>query len=86
MSANFPQTYNLARAVTPSDTVNFAQQVGLPDASALYIGGAGVVAAVLPDDSVVNFTCVAAQLLPVHMKRVNSTNTTATLLVALYCV
>jgi len=40
--------------------------------------------AVLQDDSTVNFTCVAGQVLPIRAKRVNSTTTSATLMVALY--
>lgn len=71
--------------ITKSDTVNFvAQGTADPCCSAIYVGGAGVVAVVFQDGSVVNFTCVAAQILPVKAKRVNSTNTTATGIVALY--
>lgn len=72
--------YNKSVAITPSDTVDFAG--GLT--TGIYVGGAGVVAVVFQDDSVVNFTCVAGQILPVRAKRVNNTSTTATLLVALY--
>lgn len=68
-----------AAAVTPSDTVNFAR------AGWVFVGGAGVVAAV-PDqqDTAVNFTVPAGATLPVLCKRVNLTNTTATLMVVVY--
>jgi hypothetical protein len=72
--------YNRALAITKSDTVNFPN--GLTDA--IYVGGAGVVVAVMDDDTAVNFTAVAGEILPLKAKRVNSTTTTATLMVALY--
>lgn len=72
--------YRRAEAVTKHDTTNFTG--GL--CNALYVGGAGVVAAVFEDDSVVNITAVAGGLLPIRIKRVNSTNTTATVMTALY--
>lgn len=72
--------YNQAFAITKSDTVNFAQ--GLCEA--IYVGGAGIVAVVFEDGSVADFTAVAGEILPLKAKRVNSTTTTATLMVALY--
>lgn len=73
--------------ITKSDTVDFSNQ-GTSDrlCSAIYVGGAGVVAVVFQDSSILNFTCVAGQILPVKARRVNSTNTTATLMIALYDV
>lgn len=76
--------YSKAVAVTPSDTVNIANPGTAIAADALYVGGAGIVAAVFIDDSVVNFTAVAGEILPIRVKRVNSANTTATLIVGLY--
>jgi hypothetical protein len=70
--------YNFAFSLTPSNTVDLPR---LTDA--VYVGGAGIVQAVLQNDSVVPFTCVVAQILPVKVKRVNATGTTATLLNAL---
>lgn len=78
------QSYNKGVAVVTSDTVNFSPPLGI--AEAIYVGGAGIVVAVLQDDSVINFTCVAGQILPVRVLRVNATSTTATLMVALYNV
>lgn len=80
------EPYNHAVTATKSDTANLPVNIkgGLCDA--IYVGGAGVVAVVFQDDSVVNFTCVAGQVLAVKAKRINSTNTTATLTNALYIV
>lgn len=85
------QPYNKSFPITKSDTVDFEQfqigglgHFGLCDA--IFVGGAGVVAVVFQDNSVQNFTCVAGEILPVKARRVNSTNTTATLLQALYYV
>jgi len=71
--------YDYAETVTKSDTVNLT---GL--CRALWVGGAGVVAGVLDNGDVVQFTVAASTLLPVRLRRVNSTTTTATLMVALY--
>lgn len=74
--------YNRAFAITKSDTVNIEQ--GLTDA--VYVGGAGIVVAVFEDGMTAQFTAVAGQMLPIRIKRVNSTTTTATLMLALYQV
>lgn len=76
-------------AITKSDTANFVDQGrgsfgGSILCDAIYVGGAGIVVAVAEDDSTCSFTCVAGQILPIKAKRVNSTTTTATLMVALY--
>lgn len=79
--------YNVAAAITPSDTVDISLNTSLPASTdAIFVGGAGIVAAVMANGSgsVVNFTCPSGCLLPIKAKRVNSTNTTATLMVALY--
>lgn len=81
--------YNKAVAITPSDSVNFVSsgKGASGDAmlsDAIWVGGAGIVVAVLQDGTTVNFTCVAGTVLPIAAKRVNSTNTTATLMVALF--
>lgn len=71
--------------ITKSDTVDFVNQGGqgiLCDG--IYVGGAGVVVVVWEDNSTTSMTAVAGQILPVKARRVNSANTTATLLVALY--
>lgn len=72
--------FNKGAAITPSDGTDIAG--GVTDA--VYVGGAGVVAAVFQDGSIANFTAVAGATLPLKVRRINSTNTTATLLNALY--
>lgn len=73
--------YTDAVAITTSDTVNLARVT-----DGIWVGGAGIVVAVFPGGKTVNFTCVAGQLLPIRVTRVNATTTSATLLVALYQV
>lgn len=66
--------------ITPSDSVDFTKG----PCTAIYVGGAGVVKAVRWDDTVVSFTVPAGGTLQIIAKRVNNTDTTATLMVALY--
>jgi hypothetical protein len=50
----------------------------------IYVGGTGDVAAVMIDGTVLTFSAVpAGTLLPIRCKRINATNTTATLMLAL---
>lgn len=87
------QPYNKSIAITKSDTVNYdgstysatAATKAIP-AEGIYVGGAGIVVAVFEDGSSCNFTAVAGEVLPLKTIRVNSTTTTATLMVALYTV
>jgi hypothetical protein len=68
------------RAITPSDTVNMAA-----GCRGIYVGGAGNVALVGDDGGVSTFTAVpVGTFMPTGARRVNATNTTATLLVALF--
>ena len=76
--------FSQAGAITPSDTDDFATNGRLSDA--IYVGGAGTVAVVFEDGSTATFTSVAGGYLWVKAKRINSTGTSATLLVALYRV
>ena len=69
-----------AMAVTKSDSVNFTWI-----AFGIYVGVTGDVVIVNPDTTVVTFKAVpAGAILPVECIRVNSTNTTATDMVALF--
>lgn len=87
-TAQVPGTspFNRCLAVTTSDTVDLAP---FTQASMLtgmvYVGGAGNVTAVLQDGSTILFTAppVGAQL-PIAVRRINATNTTATVMVACY--
>tara|TARA_R100000687_G_scaffold40269_2_gene32752 strand:+ start:380 stop:658 length:279 start_codon:yes stop_codon:yes gene_type:complete len=86
-------TYNRSVVITKSDTVNFdgstysasASTKAIP-ADAIFVGGAGVVVAIFEDGSLAPFTVLAGTVLPLKSIRVNSTNTTATLMNALYQV
>lgn len=72
-------TYNNAITVVPSDSVPFAVSI-----KALYVGGAGDVTAVMLDGAVVVFKAVPlGTVLPITASRINSTATTATLMVGL---
>lgn len=72
---------NKGFAVTPSDTVNFVPGT----CSGIYVGVAGNVVVVNMDDSTTTFVGLAAGVVhPIKAKRINSTNTTATSIVALY--
>jgi len=67
-------------AVTPSNSVNFAQP-----GRALWVGGAGDVAVLTTKGSTLVFSGVpAGTLIPVRAARVNSTSTTATLILNLW--
>ena len=64
-------------AVTPSDSTDLAFV-----ARGLHIGVAGDVKIKAVDNSDLTFTCVAGQVLPWGVRRVYSTGTTATSIVA----
>jgi hypothetical protein len=72
-------------AVTPSDSSNIAQIAGQYP-RALYIGTAGNVAILTPGaaSAVTLVGATAGSIIPVQTQRVNSTNTTASNIVALY--
>lgn len=68
-----------AIVVTPSNSAGF------PECRSLFVGTGGDVAVVAKEGGVVTFKNVGnAQILPIRAVRVNSTNTTATDIVALY--
>ena len=81
-SASTSTTAEYYVAITPSDATNFTNGV----CRGIYVGGAGNVVAINPVTSTaVTFVgAVAGSVLPIQAIRVNSTNTTATNLVALY--
>lgn len=73
--------YKAAVAVVPSDVTSFTRGV----CQGIYVGGAGNVAAVMEDGTVATFTAPpVGSILPIRAVRVNATNTTATLMLALY--
>jgi ribonuclease HI len=76
------QPYNDIQTLAKSDTVNIYVDGGLTDA--VLVGGAGIVVAVLQNDTTVTITgVIAGALLPIAIKRVNSTTTSATNMIAL---
>lgn len=78
---NIPLYPPSAEAVSPSDSANFAEP------STVYVGGGGVVA-VIPWEpgaaAAVNYTIPTGGTVPCTVRRVNLTNTTATLMVRSY--
>lgn len=77
---NNPNPAEYAVAVTPSNTTDLTNVT-----RALYIGGDGDVTVDMPDGSTVLFANAAAgTILPIRVKRVRSTGTAATGIVALF--
>lgn len=76
-------TYATASAITPSDTTLLTAE-----ANAFYVGsiaGGATVTVLLGDDTIVQFSgLTAGSIIPIRIKRVNSTGTLASSLVALY--
>lgn len=70
-----------AAVVTPNDSTDLT----VSPTRSLWIGGAGNVNVDMADGTTVLFSGISAgTLLPVQVKRVRATSTTATLIVALY--
>jgi hypothetical protein len=68
-------------AITKDDTTDFSGFL----TRGIYVGGAGDLVAVDKDNNPVTFSSVpAGTILPIRARRVNSTSTTATNMVALY--
>lgn len=88
MAVQTPAAYNKWVAITKSDTINIGE-ITADDGNALlpmavYVGGAGDVVAVASNNSTATFTAVAGSTLLIRPKRINSTSTTASAMVALY--
>lgn len=81
-------SFNRGVSITPSNTVNIDGTTGTSTKpttfSAVYIGGAGALSVVLENGVAVSFTVPSGYVLPVRCIRVNSTDTTASALIALY--
>lgn len=74
-----------AVAVTPSDTVPISAGNVVNAPARVWVGGAGNVSLVTSrGDAVTLIGVTAGSLLPVWVRRVNATNTTATNMVAFY--
>lgn len=74
----FSQTARGGNTVTPHDSTNLAA-----DAAALYVGVSGNISLLMPSGDVVTFNAVPVGFFPVQVRRVNSTGTTATNMIAL---
>lgn len=79
---NDPARYYMS--VTKSDTDNFTIRGEEYLSRMIYVGGAGIIQAVMENDTVVPITMVAGGSIPIAAKRINSSSTTATLIVALF--
>lgn len=78
-SVEFQSSASGVIAVTPSDTVSITTAP-----RALWVGGAGNLSVLMSDGTTATLSGVpAGSLLPIQAVRVNATNTTATLIVAL---
>ena len=66
-------------AITPSDSAGLGYFT-----RGVYVGGAGVIKCISADGNTASFTAPAGALLPIVTNFVYDTDTTATLLVALY--
>lgn len=76
---NSISTYTSAVVVTPSDSADLANF-----SRAIYVGGAGNLNVDMLTGETVLFSGIpAGTLLPIRVKRVRSTNTTATLIISL---
>jgi hypothetical protein len=78
--------YNFAQAITKSDTVDIPMVGSKCPIAAIYVGAAGNFVVVWPDDTTSTFVgALAGTILEVCcFKRINSTNTTAATMLALY--
>lgn len=70
-----------AVAITPSDSADIS---GGQLTRGIYVGGAGNIVAIVGGNAVTFTGAIAGTVLPIRCTRVNSTNTTATALVALF--
>lgn len=78
--SEIPRGYTFREAITTSDTVDAPHVI-----EAVYVGGNGNFVAVGMDGETVTFTgALAGHTYPVRARRINSTSTTATNLVALH--
>lgn len=72
--------YGNAAVLAPHDSTDFANEI-----QALYVGGTGNITGVLPDDTTVLISAIpVGTILPIRLKRINATGTTATLLVGFW--
>lgn len=71
-------------AITPSDTVNIAENAQGEFPGAIYVGVTGDISVVGADGSEVTFENVPVGWHPIRVRRINSTGTTASAIVGIY--
>lgn len=77
---NNPNPADYGTAITPSDSTDLSK-----NARALYVGSSGSVSVDFPDGSTIVFYGVmGGTILPIRVKRVRATDTTATNIIALF--
>ncbi len=87
MSGFVAPFYNYATVITKSDTDNIVRPGNNCPVVGIFVGGAGNIVAVFQGGDTATFTAVpVGTILPVSCIRVNSTNTTASLMLALFQV
>lgn len=86
VSKFWQNTATHAIAITKSDTVQIADAAGkVVSTRAIYVGGTGNISCIMDKGQTVLFSAVpVGTILPIETSQVLSTNTTATLLIALY--
>lgn len=77
-------SYQGGVTVTPSDTVNITFPSGTQYSKGIFIGVAGDVTALMADGTTLTFKAMTAGEHRMSVKRINSTSTTATNILALY--
>jgi len=75
-----PGGYANAAVLTLHDSTDFANEV-----QGIYVGGTGNLTVVMPDDSTVLISAIpVGTFLPIRCKRINTTDSTATLVVGFW--
>ena len=77
-------SYQQAVLITPSDTVEITHPQGQTHTKAIYVGTTGNITAIMADNVSVLFTSVPVGFHTLSVKRIASTGTAASNLVALY--
>lgn len=79
LEGNLNSVFTGGAAVTPNDGADLARI-----AKSLYVGGTGAIKVTTQDGTDLTFAAVAVGFFPVRVKRVWSTGTTATSIIAVY--
>ncbi len=74
-----------AEVAAKSDTVDFVSYAALGPTKFIYVGGTGHMVVVLDNDDTVLISAIpVGTIIPIEAKRIHSTGTTATLMVAMF--